>query len=165
MESLYKILESVNLSSVEQPIYDEVIKMFGSKSKKEWNKRFTFLMDNVMADWKRVYKQYIPQDKNDNRLYIIMVYYSPDNVLYDKGLTGEMYIGYNNKKGYKVYPKWTTGSRQSEKYGHAFDGIKCIKMDKKMCDIKLDHSKIENIYIVPAGYDELYNYVKKMSKL
>ena len=102
------------------------IKLFDSQSKKEWNNRLNYLYNIVTPQWTRVYKRNIPVNKEDGRLYMIIKFYPVGSILFDKGLTGELYIGFNNKKCYKVLPAWKSGDLDSEKYGKKFAGIKCV---------------------------------------
>lgn len=159
--SIKEGLESFNL---DLPIYNEVIKLFDASSKKEWSNRLNYLYNIVTPQWTRVYKRNIPVNKEDGRLYMILKFYPVGSILFDKGLTGELYIGFNNKKCYKVVPAWKSGDLDSEKYGKKFAGIKCIKLDKKINDIELDHNNIENIYIMPNGFNDIVKLMNKLSK-
>lgn len=159
--SIKEGLESFNL---DLPIYNEVIKLFDSKSKKEWSNRLNYLYNIVTPQWTRVYRNSIPVRKEDPKLYMILKFYNHDNILFDKGLTGELYIGFNNKKCYKVAPAWKSGDLDSEKYGNKFAGIRCVKLDKKINDIELDHNNIENIYIMPNGFHDIVKLMNKLSK-
>ena len=159
--SIKEGLESFNL---DLPIYNEVIKLFDSQSKKEWNNRLNYLYNIVTPQWTRVYKRNIPVNKEDGRLYMIIKFYPVGSILFDKGLTGELYIGFNNKKCYKVVPAWKSGELDSEKYGKKFAGIKCVKLDKNINDIELDHNNIENIYIMPRGFNDIVKLMNKLSK-
>lgn len=70
--SIKEGLESFNL---DLPIYNEVIKLFDSQSKKEWNNRLNYLYNIVTPQWTRVYKRNIPVNKEDGRLYMIIYDY------------------------------------------------------------------------------------------
>ena len=159
------INEGLECCNMDFPIYNEMMKMLDSKTKKEWKDRLNYLYSIITPQWTRVYRQSIPVNKEDSNMYMIVKFYSHDDLLYDKGLTGEIYIGFNGKKCYKIYPAWKSGDLDMEKYGKKFNGIKCIKLDKKINDIQLDHTKIENIYIIPKGFHEMEKVVKKMTKL
>ena len=60
--SIKEGLESFNL---DLPIYNEVIKLFDSQSKKEWSNRLNYLYNIVTPQWTRVYKRNIPVNKED----------------------------------------------------------------------------------------------------
>lgn len=158
------ISEGLEPFNLDLPIYNEMIKMFDSKTKKEWNNGLNYLNNIVTQQWARVYKYSVDKVKGDEKLYMVVKMYPYDSLLYDKGLTGELYIGFNNKKCYKIYPAWKSGELEHERYGKKFAGIRCIKMDKKINDINLDHNNMEYLYIVPKNFHNIMKLANKMTK-
>ena len=73
MKSLNNYInEGLEPFNLDLPIYNEMIKMFDSKTKKEWNNRLNYLNNIVTQQWTRVYKSGVDKVKGDEKLYMVV---------------------------------------------------------------------------------------------